>query len=528
MSGTGTVVLRRTWPQRIVILATLGVIGAAFAAAWFIEDVYESVSEIGRVEISGQILLTDTPPGERVNFLLIGEDSALGLDPEDPILDGRGFDPQLRFFADSITILRVNPATGQAWVLSIPRDLLVEHNGEKRINSVYLVEGPEGLIEAISNNFGIPINHFVALDFLGFREVVDELDGIPIWFNNPARDINIYGDPASGLNVPTAGCHVLDGVRSLQYIRSRGYQEQIDGRWEYVGNADLGRIQRQQDFLVLALERAISRGARDPISLSALIEAGARSIVLDSELTVAELIDLGEAFSEFDAENLQRLSVDIITIGSGSDYKGEALSGDRNETVFAVFRGDTDLVTPGDVTFDVYAGRGPQALRAAIEFEALEFNVGERYAVDAPEGGNVVVYPEGQRAHAETIAQYLEPIPRLVEDPAAAIVTLVLGTNHDQILFLLPHPPVKVQTQVNALGSGSIPDVSGAVEVLAEEPTTTTTTTTAAADATTTSTVAITTTTTVTTTITPTTTTTLPPTTTGGVIGTAPPGESCG
>ncbi|MEM7140528.1 MAG: LCP family protein [Actinomycetota bacterium] len=520
MSGSGTVVLRRTWPQRIIILATIGVIGAAFAAAWFIDDVYESVNDIGRVEVSGEILLTDTEPGDPVNFLLIGEDSALGLDPDDPVLVGRDFDEQGRFFADTITILRVNPASSQAWVLSIPRDLLVEYRGERNINEVYLVDGPEGLVQAVTDNFDIPINHFIALDFVGFRQVVDELDGVPVWFANPARDLGPKGE-SSGLNIADAGCHVLDGEESLQYVRARNYQELIDGEWETIGNSDFGRIERQQDFLVLALDRAISRGARNPVTLSALIEAGANSLVLDLELTVAELIELGEAFSDFNAENLQRLSVDVDTIGSGADYEGERLVGDRNQEVFSVFRGETDLVSAADVSFDLYGADEAAVEQARIEFESLDFTVDGLGVLDDREAGNVVVHPPGRRAEAETIAQYLLPIPRIVEDPDAAAVSLVLGTDHEQILFFLPHPPAKVQAEVRALGDGPIPALVEATPVAGIELETVTTTTTEIADSSTTS-------TTTTTTLAPTTTAAAAPTTTAGIIGQAPEGQSCG
>ena len=279
---------------------------------------------MGRVEFAADVLLTDTEPGEPVNFLLIGEDSAEGLDPDDPAAFAREVDPRGRFQADSITIVRVNPTTGQAWVLSLPRDLLVDDRGtERKINSLLLVEGHELLVETITANFGITLNHYMSLDFLGFREVVDELDGIPVWFDNPARDINIRGEPGSGLNIATAGCHVLDGEQALQYVRSRGYQELIDGEWEYIGRDDFGRVERQQDFLVLALERAIDRGARNPANLASLIAAAASSLVLDNDLTVAELVDVGEAFSNFNPDNLQRFELEVETIGSGREYVGE-------------------------------------------------------------------------------------------------------------------------------------------------------------------------------------------------------------
>ena len=520
MSTPGTVVLRRTWPQRLTILFSLAVIGAALVVAWFINDVFTSISQAGRVAISGEILITDTVPGEPVNFLLIGQDSAVGLDADDPVTYGRDLDPDAKFNADSITILRVDPSTGQAWVLSLPRDLLVETPNRRqpvKINSTLVVGGPQLLVETITDNFGITINHFVALDFLGFREVVDTLDGVPVWFDNPARDTG------SGLDIPEAGCRVLDGVEALQYVRARKYQELVDGRWTTIGNSDFGRIERQQDFLVLALDRAITRGARSVPTLSGLIEAGAASIVLDSELTVAELIDVGEAFADFNPENLQRFSLEVETIWDGEVYIGEEAIPDRNEGILEVFRGGADLPAPEVVSFDLYSS-DPLGGSVAEQLGKLGFVVSETFELDSTEAATVIVYPTGELGAAETIARWIEPIPRLVEDPDATNISVVLGTDLEQILFIYPHEIPKMRAGVAAQTDAEVPDLSGARR--------TDTTTTTAAPATTavpTTVASLETTTTTTTTTTtfeqsaaPTTTTTV------GIIGQAPEGQSCG
>jgi len=533
MSPTGTVVLRRTWPQRLVILCTVGVIVAALAASWFLNDVYDSVSRLGRVEFAADVLLTDTEPGEPVNFLLIGEDSALGLDPNDPAAFGREVDPRGTFHADSISVVRVNPTTGQAWILSVPRDLLVEHGGgERQINLVLLVGGRSELVETITENFGIPINHYMSLDFLGFRQVVDELDGVPVWFENQARDINIFGEPGSGLDIQTPGCHVLDGVQALQYVRSRGYQELIDGDWEYVGNSDFGRVERQQDFLVLAMERAIDRGARSPSNLASLVAAAAESIVLDAELTVAELVDVGEAFSDFNPENLERFELAVETINEeNGDYVGERPVDGANDGIFAVFRGEADLTAAREVEFDIYGIDGDDTSRIAAELVSKSFTVPGVFTLENVEADSVVVYPTGQRSSAETLARYLEPIPRLVEDPEATDISLVLGTAHEQVLIFFPHEVPKMRAAVDDLGVGGIPAIDGAIEFG--------TTTTAPPPTTVTTTLLTTLPTTADSTTTTTTTTTaavedapaledIVPTTTAGVIGRAPEGQSCG
>lgn len=522
-----TVVVRRTWPQRLVILCSVGVIAAAIGASWFLSDVYDSFTEFGRVEFAADVLITDTDPGEPVNFLLIGEDSAEGLDPNDPAAFDRDVDPR-GFQADSITILRVNPTTGQAWVLSLPRDLLVDVDGtERKINSLLLVDGHELLVETITANFGITINHFISLDFLGFREVVDELRGIPVWFEHPARDW-FQGSNRSGLDIATAGCHVLDGVEALQYVRSRHYQELVDGEWVEVGNSDFGRIERQQDFLVLALERAIDRGARNPTGLASLIQAGAQSLALDKELTVAELVDLGEAFSNFSPENLERYSLKVSTVYERPDgtgrYLGERPIPGANDEVIAIFRGDADLRSADDVAFDLYGNDDAETDRIAIELGAQGFTVDRRFTIADVGTENVVAYPTGQRAAAETVARYLLPIPRLVEDPAAAGLSVVLGTGHEQVMIFLPHDVPTMRAAVAALGDGPVPSLDGAREIGSSStapPTSTASPSTTEAISSTTTTEATTTTTVVV--DDPST-----PTTTNGIIGRAPEGQTCG
>ena len=178
------VVLRRTWPQRLVILACLGVISAAVAASFFVGDLYAGVADLGRVQFSGDLLDTETDPSEPVNFLIIGVDSAIGLDPDDPAAFGRDVDDSGNALADTIAIVRIDPVGGQAWSLTIPRDLLVEIPGARvpvqKINAASLIGGAPLLVETVSTNFDISINHYVELDFLAFREVVDELNGVPM------------------------------------------------------------------------------------------------------------------------------------------------------------------------------------------------------------------------------------------------------------------------------------------------------------------------------------------------------------
>ena len=347
VTGVSEAGLRRTWPQRLVIAGAVAVIVSAVVSAQTVKFVEETFEEVQRVAIidtgqyGGQLLVPETEPGEPVNFLIVGTDSALGLDPSDPAASGREVDPGGRSLADTIMLARLDPKAGSARVLSIPRDLWVEIPGaqDNKIASAFFIGGATLLVATITSMFDVEINHYVQMDFAAFQRVVDTLGGVPVWFPNPVRDSK------SGLDVAEPGCHVLDGSTALQYVRSRTYTEFVDGRWRITQGDDFGRIERQQDFLVLALDRAIRRGARNPSTMVNLLEAGAASVTLDQDLTAFDLITLGKAFADFNPENLHRERVDVYTLlWPDGSYKGEAARKDANQALLDVFRGEGDPI----------------------------------------------------------------------------------------------------------------------------------------------------------------------------------------
>lgn len=454
MSGRTGVVLRRTWPQRLVVVLSLAVIAGAVTAAWFVSTFYSGALKFQRVPIGpdrfGQpVLVSETPPGEPVNFLLVGTDSARGLDPTDPVTIGRPVDEQGRSLADTIMLLRLDPVSGSAWVLSIPRDLWVSIPGaaDNKIAASLWIGGPELLVETVSTTFDVVINHYVEIDFLGFREVVDVLGGVPVWFPHPARDFG------SGLNVLTPGCHVLGGVEALQYVRGRTYQEQVNGRWVITGGDDFRRIERQQDFLVLALDRAIDRGARSLSTMRPLLEAGASSVVLDQNLTLAELVDLGQAFGGFNPDNLHRHGLQIYTLyRPDGTYQGEALIKKANEPTLDVFRGAADSVRPPDVSLTL-TGADADDLEDAVKVLTGEgFAISGRSQQSSPVPETVVMHGPDERAAALLTATYLDPVPYVVEVADMSRVVVALGRDYRGILFLFQTPYSDMEATVAAKG----------------------------------------------------------------------------
>ncbi|HJN39275.1 MAG TPA: hypothetical protein QGH28_03760, partial [Chloroflexota bacterium] len=139
------------------------------------------------------------------------------------------------------------------------------------------------------------------------------------------------------------------------FVRSRKMEGFVEDRWRRVGVwNDLERNQRQQSFMLMAMERAIDKGARSVLARNDLIEAGAATVVLDDRLTLRTLLDLGRAFSSFKPDDLDRYVLPVIddSVGNSSVLR----LGDNASRVFDVFRGTA--LQPEDVNVSVVDGRG--------------------------------------------------------------------------------------------------------------------------------------------------------------------------
>jgi LCP family protein required for cell wall assembly len=222
--------------------------------------------------------------GPAENFLLVGSDSREGVDTGDPENASIGDEAEVSGQrSDTIMVLR-REKDGGASLLSLPRDLWVPIAGTDRsakINSAYN-EGPERLVRTVTQALGIPIHHYVEVNFNGFTRLVDEIGGVQICVDHPAQDEN------TGLRL-NPGCQVLDGAQALAYARSRHYQEFIDGDWQTDERApDLGRIARQQEFIRAAVDKLLRRVRRNPLRLGDLIGVATDSVRIDNDLDPTE------------------------------------------------------------------------------------------------------------------------------------------------------------------------------------------------------------------------------------------------
>lgn len=258
------------------MLLGLGVLLALFLgmAAWM----FLSFRSVKRIDLDSVL---DPVSGDSVNYLLVGSDSRENLDPEAPDAEEPTVAGQR---ADTIILLRVGPEG--SLMMSIPRDLWVTDaaTGDKgRVNGAYN-DGPANLISTVKANLGVPVNHYAEVDFASFAGVIDAVGGIEIDFPHPVFDRN------SGLDITQAGPQTLDGEMALAYVRSRHYTEVIDGREVTEPTGDLGRQQRQQQFLTTALSEVGS--TRNPWELARAASAMSKGLTIDSGLGFMDALSL--------------------------------------------------------------------------------------------------------------------------------------------------------------------------------------------------------------------------------------------
>ena len=230
--------------------------------------------------IDGLELVLEAQDGPAVNYLLVGSDSRENADPNSADFGGIGDQSAVQGRrSDTIMILRQEEDGEGASLVSLPRDLWVDIAGkgtQNRINSAYN-DGIDVLAATITENFGIPINHVVDVDFEGFKEIVDAVGGTEVCFDYATRDGNtgLEQDP---------GCYTLDGLESLQYTRSRYFEEFRDGAWRTDPTADLGRIERQQAFISSTADRALSEVQSDPFAAGRILDASIDAVRMDPGL----------------------------------------------------------------------------------------------------------------------------------------------------------------------------------------------------------------------------------------------------
>src|SRR6478735_7871615 len=279
------------------------------------------------------------------NFLITGQSSAPCVDADDPTAGGFGAGNTDSHLTDSIMVMRISPATNQAAVLSFPRDLWVKisgRNGSGRINSAFDPTDPNRLAGTITDNFGIPIDHYININLCMFKTLVDAVGGVNVPFQYRVWDKNV------GLDIAEPGCVTLDGNQALAWVRTRKLRYLDENGQEHQdASSDFGRISRQQDFLRRLAAKAISEGLTNPKAATAFLNTylGSGNVTTDSGLNPGQMLDFVSAMRSINPASIRTYQVETVSEPHNGLSTLGLKSSDFNKQVLDVFRGAADLAT---------------------------------------------------------------------------------------------------------------------------------------------------------------------------------------
>jgi len=285
-------------------------VGVVLVSAFSWLGLGQVTGAINRIDVFSTLDSRPDKPNKSLIYLLVGTDTREGLTKEQQkILRVGSTATAAGSRSDTMFLIHISKSRDKATLISIPRDSLVtipEHPStldktkivpaaKGKINAAFAFGGAPLLIETLENETGVRIDHYIEIGFAGFAGMVDALGGIEVCTK---KDID---DPGSHLVLP-AGVHTLNGVESLKYVRTRDFD----------GMGDLGRMQRQQQFLGALLRKVTSTGVLlNPIKLINFFNAAIATVKTDSELNKNDLLVLVKQMKNLSPSKVRTLTIPL-------------------------------------------------------------------------------------------------------------------------------------------------------------------------------------------------------------------------
>ncbi|MEI7722135.1 MAG: LCP family protein [Actinomycetota bacterium] len=298
MKSTGAIRIITSLSVGVIVLASVSWLGLGHVSA-----------KIARINVFAGLDNRPEKTSQAVNYLLVGSDTREGLTKEQMKLLRVGSTASAAGGrSDTMLLVHISKKRDKAFLVSLPRDTLVTipaHTTldgksqiparQNKLNAAFSFGGAPLLIQTVEGATNLKIDHYIEISFAGFAGIVDALGGIDV-----CTKVNI-DDPKSHL-VLAAGTHTLDGIEALKYVRTRDF----DGR------GDIGRMQRQQQFLSSVLKKATSTGVLlNPIKIVNFMNASLSTIKMDENLNESDLINLAKQMRGLSSGNVRTLTVPL-------------------------------------------------------------------------------------------------------------------------------------------------------------------------------------------------------------------------
>lgn len=253
----------------------------------------------------------DTGPKKAVRILVMASDTRDGKDNQ---IDGE----QGGGLSDTTILLHISADRSRAYGVSIPRDSLVsrpdcgpdnEIPGQTEViwNEAFKIGGEGCTVEQFEQNTGVRVDGFVTIDFAGFKEMVDAIDGVPVCV---PFDIN---DDKAKIYIK-AGEREISGDEALDYVRVRNVGD----------GTDIGRISRQQTFIASMVKKVSSAGTlARPDRVLAFLTAVAKALTISENLSnMKQLAGIALSLQNVGMNKVQFVTVPFTYFPRGHEHYG--------------------------------------------------------------------------------------------------------------------------------------------------------------------------------------------------------------
>jgi LCP family protein required for cell wall assembly len=436
--------------------------GSATVAVGRLED------NVTKIDISSQVGERPVDYGDLsegpVTFLLMGSDQRTGT-------GNKGYGNFEGARSDTTMLLHVYPDRESAVVVSIPRDTIVDLPSCKdsdgqvlapirdRFNVAFDRGGPGCTLKTVEEMTGLSVDHFVVLDFNGFKKTIDALGGVEVCLTRPLQDAK------SGVDLP-AGRTRVSGEDALSFVRVR----------HNIGDgSDISRINRQQIFLSSLIQEVTGSGLlTDPLRVWRVLNESSKSIATDSALADSDgLIALAASVSGLRPKDISFVTLPWLPSGDGATIVADQPKADAIWEALADEKpwpppptkgvdGEKLTVVPGDIVVDIHNASGVegQGSRAAEGLGAQGFDIGVINAREKVASATTIRHAPDQVEAARTL-QAAVPGSVLREDPErGSRLDLTLGEGYDGVAAVR----VKAATTGSGVG-GNEPSTTAAQDI---------------------------------------------------------------
>ncbi|MGW0516797.1 LCP family glycopolymer transferase [Crossiella sp. NPDC003009] len=444
----------------VVLVAT----GIGWAGKQWINGQIREVSALD--PNSDQIQDKDKQYGAE-NFLMIGSDTRAGATAEDGVGDEK-ISGGAR--ADTVMVAHVPADRKRVVIMSFPRDMDVtipacegwdaktgKYTGKteparknQKLNAAYAVGGPKCITKLVLQLSGLNINHFVGIDFHGFKAMVNAVKGVEVCVPKPLIDEEL------GAVITQTGRQTISGDTALSYVRIRKVKGQAQSDYE--------RIERQQRFLSSLLRKVMSQQVlTSPTQLQDFVKAFASS-TYGENIGIDQMLTLGTSLQGLEAGRVTFVQVPVRTVElAPKKYREEFREKDAKALFQAIINGTplpqekpaggaanqnpmpqaqnnppvdlspAALVDPKTVKIQVLNGsdKAGNAAKAVTGLEGLGFSVVKKGTSPAPSNKTVIRFADERRDAARTLAAAV-PGATLTPDPSmGGAIQLILGPEFD-------------------------------------------------------------------------------------------------